>query len=78
MSTVADEILTREALDFVSLLHRELNPRRLELLEHRRERHAEPRNPEVLEVGRATGASRKRPPTSSTGASRSPARSTAR
>jgi len=35
------EILTREALDFVALLHRELNPTRLELLERRRERQAE-------------------------------------
>src|SRR6266545_4284650 len=48
---VAQEILSREALAFVERLHRELNPRRLELLERRRERHAallagEP--PEVL------------------------------
>jgi malate synthase len=50
MSTVADEILSREALDFVSLLHRELNPRRLELLAARKERHAAPPT-EVLEVG---------------------------
>ncbi|MFL5377349.1 MAG: malate synthase A [Myxococcales bacterium] len=45
----AEQILSREALDFVSLLHRELNPRRLELLAARRERHAEPPT-EVLEV----------------------------
>jgi malate synthase len=50
MTTVADEILSREALDFVSLLHRELNPRRLELLAARPERHAAPPT-EVLEVG---------------------------
>ena len=38
----ADEaILTREALDLVARLHRELNPRRRELLERRRERQAE-------------------------------------
>jgi malate synthase len=37
----ADEtILTREALEFVELLHRELNPRRLELLQARHERAA--------------------------------------
>ena len=50
MSTVADEILSREALDFVSLLHRELNARRLELLAARKERHAAPPT-EVLKVG---------------------------
>jgi malate synthase len=37
----ADEsILTRDALDLVARLHRELNPRRRELLEQRRERQA--------------------------------------
>jgi malate synthase len=36
----AEGVLTREALDFVALLHRELNPRRLELLASRRERQA--------------------------------------
>ncbi len=50
MSTVADveitapadaEVLTPEALEFVAFLQRELNPRRLELLERRRERQAE-------------------------------------
>jgi malate synthase len=35
------EVLTREALDLVALLHRELNPARLELLERRRQRQAE-------------------------------------
>jgi malate synthase len=35
------EVLTCEALDFVARLQRELNPRRLELLERRRERQAE-------------------------------------
>jgi malate synthase len=38
----ADEsVLTRESLDFVARLHRELNPRRRELLERRTERQAE-------------------------------------
>jgi len=38
----ADEsVLTRDALDLVARLHRELNPRRRELLERRRERQAE-------------------------------------
>ncbi len=50
MSTLADveilapadeEVLTREALDLVARLHRELNPRRRELLERRRERQLE-------------------------------------
>src|SRR6187455_1914837 len=50
MSAVAEQILSREALDFISLLHRELNPRRLELLAARPERHAAPPT-EVLEVG---------------------------
>ena len=37
----ADEtVLSGEALDFVALLHRELNPTRLELLERRHERQA--------------------------------------
>jgi malate synthase len=36
-----EEVLTREALDFVGLLHRELNPLRLDLLERRRLRQAE-------------------------------------
>jgi malate synthase len=36
-----DAVLTREALDLVARLHRELNPRRRELLERRRERQAE-------------------------------------
>jgi len=35
-----DDVLSRDALAFVERLHRELNPRRLELLEGRRERHA--------------------------------------
>src|SRR4051794_41747685 len=33
-----DEVLTPQALELVALLHRELNPRRLERLEARRER----------------------------------------
>jgi malate synthase len=42
MSTaVADDVLSREAVAFVELLHRELNPRRLELLERRKERQLE-------------------------------------
>jgi malate synthase len=36
-----DEVLTRKGLDFVARLHRELNPRRRELLERRRKRQAE-------------------------------------
>jgi len=39
-SSINDDVLSREALAFVERLHRELNPRRLELLERRRERHA--------------------------------------
>ncbi len=50
MSTVADveilapageDVLTRDALDLVARLHRELNPRRRELLERRHERQLE-------------------------------------
>ncbi|HEU5244304.1 MAG TPA: hypothetical protein VFU33_07880, partial [Gaiellaceae bacterium] len=50
MSTLADveilapadeQVLTREALDLVARLQRELNPRRRELLERRRERQLE-------------------------------------
>src|SRR3954468_13411959 len=33
-----DEVLTPRALELIALLHRELNPRRLELLEARRQR----------------------------------------
>ena len=36
-----DEILTEQALELIGLLHRELNPRRLELLDRRRARVAE-------------------------------------
>jgi malate synthase len=36
-----ERILTEDALEFVAGLHRELNPRRLQLLERRRERQAE-------------------------------------
>src|SRR5690242_6867453 len=36
-----EEVLTRDALELVARLHRELNPRRRELLECRRERQAE-------------------------------------
>src|SRR5438093_10886277 len=39
--TAEDEVLTPEARDFVTRLHRELNPTRLELLERRRERQRE-------------------------------------
>jgi len=42
VTAAADEtVLTRQALDLVGRLHRELNPLRLELLERRRERQAE-------------------------------------
>ena len=37
LAAADEEVLSREALDFVALLHRELNPTRLELLEARRE-----------------------------------------
>jgi malate synthase len=40
-SALAEEILSSEATRFVERLHRELNPRRLELLERRRERQLE-------------------------------------
>jgi malate synthase len=53
-STVAEEVLTSEALELVTRLHRELNPTRLELLERRRSRHAEllaGARPEILAVG---------------------------
>jgi len=36
-----EDVLTREALELVARLHRELNPRRRELLERRRDRQAE-------------------------------------
>jgi malate synthase len=36
-----EEVLTRDGLDLVARLHRELNPRRRELLERRRDRQAE-------------------------------------
>ena len=36
-----EEVLTRQALDLVARLHRELNPRRRELLERRYERQVE-------------------------------------
>ena len=38
MSSVAEDVLSREGLAFVEQLHRELNPRRLELLAARQER----------------------------------------
>ncbi len=41
LSPADESVLTREALDLVVRLHRELNPRRRELLEARRERQAE-------------------------------------
>ena len=40
-AAAAEEILSREAAAFVERLHRELNPRRLELLDRRRERQLE-------------------------------------
>ncbi|HVH52038.1 MAG TPA: hypothetical protein VM690_07820, partial [Gaiellaceae bacterium] len=36
-----EEVLSKEATAFVELLHRELNPTRLELLERRQERQRE-------------------------------------
>jgi malate synthase len=41
LAAADEEVLTREALDLVARLHRELNPRRRELLERRRDRQAE-------------------------------------
>ena len=41
LAAADEEVLTREALDLVARLHRELNPRRRELLERRHERQAE-------------------------------------
>src|SRR5207237_8760427 len=38
LSAVFEHALSREGLEFVERLHRELNPRRLELLEARQER----------------------------------------
>ncbi|MDE3191731.1 MAG: malate synthase A [Acidobacteriota bacterium] len=40
-ASAAEDILSREAVAFVERLHRELNPRRLELLDRRRERQRE-------------------------------------
>ncbi|MBD0337998.1 MAG: malate synthase A [Thermoleophilia bacterium] len=44
------DVLSREALAFVERLHRELNRRRLELLDRRRERHASGARPELVEA----------------------------
>ena len=41
LAAADEDVLTREALGLVARLHRELNPRRRELLERRRERQAE-------------------------------------
>ena len=41
LAPAAEAVLTREALDLVARLHRELNPRRRELLERRHERQLE-------------------------------------
>ncbi len=41
LAAADEQVLTREALDLVARLQRELNPRRRELLERRRERQAE-------------------------------------
>ena len=82
-----ERILTPEALAFVATLQRELGPRRAELLERRDERQAANRRRRAarLPPGDAAasattraGASPRRRPTSRTGASRSPAPSTAR
>ncbi len=86
MSAVAAGALSREGLAFVERLHRELNPRRLELLAARQERQLRldaGENPGFLpetsrRSARPIGASPPRRPTSSTAAARSPARSTAR
>ena len=81
-----EEVLTREALDLVARLHRELNPRRRELLERRHERQlrARRRRAAALPAGdegrprRRLAAWPRRRPISATAAARSPARSTAR
>jgi malate synthase len=49
------EVLSPGALAFVALLQRELGPRRVELLERRRERHAELRRGELPALGVAEG-----------------------
>ncbi|HSX21218.1 MAG TPA: hypothetical protein VLE97_00415, partial [Gaiellaceae bacterium] len=38
---MTEDVLSKEATAFVELLHRKLNPRRLELLERRQERQLE-------------------------------------
>ncbi|MGH3104534.1 MAG: malate synthase A [Gaiellaceae bacterium] len=50
--SAGDEILSADARDFVARLHRDLNPKRLELLDRRREHHAallEGGRPEIVE-----------------------------
>ena len=75
----ADEsVLTREALDLVVRLHRELNPRRRRHLEARRDRQAELDAGVLPRFLPETGASPRRRPISVTAAARSPAPSTGR
>jgi len=81
----ADEVLTPLALQLLGSLHRRFNGRRLELLAARAERQAAfddgalpGFSAATSGVRKATGASHRCPRTSLTGASRSPAPSTAR
>ena len=80
-----DEILTPEALAFLADLHRHFNETRKRLLSRRDERQKRfdagelpDFLPETSRSAKATGRSRRSRPISSTAASRSPARSTAR
>ena len=81
-----DEILSNDALAFLADLHRRFDARRRELLARRTERQKlfdageTPGFPDrdARPSATATGRSRRSPPISSTAASRSPARSTAR
>ena len=81
-----DEVLNPETLGFLADLQRKFNPSRLRLLKRREERQARfdagelPDFPagDAARSARATGRSRRSPPTCSTVASRSPARSTGR
>ena len=80
-----EKVLTKEAIAFVADLQRRFNPRREELLAARAERQKRldaGEKPDFLprprRSARATGPWRRCRRTSSTAASRSPARSTAR
>ena len=79
------EVLSEDALDFLDRLHREFDPVRCGLLEERGERQQAILSgsfrtscPRPDRYGTATGRSRRFPPISKIGASRSPARPIAR